>query len=712
LIVTTDPLTRYCHVKYRVPSEAPSEVTVICSWSPAAAKQWQPARIRPYISETAMRLATSRQWQNWRQGRIIEHNAAGLIRIVVFDPYPQAQNAGMVNMDFRIQIESPDGKPLVENKGRIEADNSDVMYLEDWSCVFQKDAVSTKPQGQDVRWHWRTGLDASSGATFGNELYGFVGHDKALPQLSYPLDLKGTYAIFVMAGSVKLRLTGDERTDRLSSEYGWPTLWRWTAMDHQHLVIKQPHAYTGWAPASIDYVKLVPLSEQLVEELDRQFSGTPDKFIAGYWEPYSWAFHENIRETLQHREAMSAYRDARFSLVDSQVNRFGAKAVYESRMTDQLLYNTQGDRRQDESIPVTDGVGRMQQFTNALNATIRYAGEYGLQCHANFGASASYVGTPLQGDFSKSHPEWLYGSQLRFEVPEIRAYALGLVREALEIGAPGISIDFMRYSFTIPDVVTCNTFLRELRAFVDEYSQKRGQHIPILVQFPGKGVLPPSQFKRGSWNLFEYARWAREGWVDYMCPSNDDERHLHLDVTSYLEATQGTNMKVLPNVTAAGLTRPGLYLWRIRQLYDVGVEGVYIYQSDHCVLGRPMDRRCARLLASSEDVRRWWEEDARLRPHRSKGIYITHPSRPNRGWRPRERVRVWLEGIEMGELEMYLDGNLVNHYDGPPYLLGTEERTSDNIISANREVELLIRARDGDHWLEQRFILQGERKSR
>jgi hypothetical protein len=354
----------------------------------------------------------------------------------------------------------------------------------------------------------------------------------------------------------------------------------------------------------------------------------------------------------------------------------------------------------------------MQQFTNALDAAIRYAGEFGLLCHVNFGASAAYVGTPLQGDFSKAHPEWLYGSQLRFEVPEVRAYALDLVREALEIGAPGISIDFMRYSFTILDVATCNTFLRELRALVDEYSQKRGRRIPILIQFPGKGVLPPRQFRRGSWDLFDYKTWASEGWVDYMCPSNDDERHLHLDVRPYLEAARGTNTKVLPNVTASGLTRPALFLWRVRQLYDAGVEGIYIYQSGHCVRGHPVDRRCARLLASSEDVRRWWEKDTRLRPHRSKGIYIIRPSRPNRGWRPRERVRVWLEGIEMGELEMYLDGKLISRCDGPPYLLGTEERTSDDVIGANREVELLIRAKDGDYWLEKRFTLQGERKPR
>jgi hypothetical protein len=658
-----------------------------------------------------MRLAPAEQSQQWtKMGRTIERNAAGLIRTVIFDPYPDAQSDGNVNIDFQIQLQTPDGKRLAEYTGRITTDNSDVVYLEDWSGVFQKDAVSTKPQEQRAQWHWRTDLNASSGATFGNDLHGFTGRDKALPQLSYPLNLKGTYAIFVKAGSVKLRLTGDERADHLSSQYGWPTLWRWTAMDRQHLVIKQRHEYTGWAPTSIDYVKFVPLSEQLVTKLDNQFSGTPDKFIAGYWEPYSWAFHENILETFQHREAMSFFRDARFSLVDSQVNRFGAKAVFESRLADQLLYRTQGDRRQDESIPVTDGVGRMQQFTNALSATIRYAGEFGLQCHANFGASASYVGTLLQGDFSKAYPEWLHGSQLKFEVPEVRAYALDLVREALDVGAPGISIDFMRYSFTIPDVATCNTFLQELRSLVDEYSHNRRHHIPILVQFPGKGVLPPRQFRRGSWNLFDYERWAREGWVDYMCPSNDDERHLHLDVEPYLEAARGTKVKVLPNVTAAGLTRPGLYLWRIRQLYDAGVQGIYIYQSDQCVLGRPMDRRCARLLASSEDVHRWWEEDAKLRPQRSKGIYITRPSRPNRGWRPRERVRIWLEGIKMGEVEMVLDGKLVNHYDKPPYLLGTEERTSDRVIGADHEMELLVRARDGDCWLEQWFTLQGERK--
>jgi len=64
----------------------------------------------------------------------------------------------------------------------------------------------------------------------------------------------------------------------------------------------------------------------------------------------------------------------------------------------------------------------------------------------------------------------------------------------------------------------------------------------------------------------------------------------------------------------------------------------------------------------------------------------------------------------MGEVEIYLNGNRVNHYDGPPYLLGSEERTSDTVVPPDQESELRIRARDGDGWLEQVFVIPGEKE--
>ncbi|MGC8847219.1 MAG: hypothetical protein ACP5QY_15375, partial [Candidatus Hydrogenedens sp.] len=113
-------------------------------------------------------------------------------------------------------------------------------------------------------------------------------------------------------------------------------------MDRQHIVLKQTHYYTGYTESRIDYIKLVPLSTEQVQMLESQF-GTPDKIVAGYFEPYSWAFFEDIQESLQHREPISTYKEARVNIVDIQVGRFGMKVVYESRLTDQFLYNTIGD---------------------------------------------------------------------------------------------------------------------------------------------------------------------------------------------------------------------------------------------------------------------------------------------------------------------------------------------------------------------------------
>ena len=62
----------------------------------------------------------------------------------------------------------------------------------------------------------------------------------------------------------------------------------------------------GFAPdAMIDYVKLVPLSEDLRATLEAPYTGDRDKLIAGYWEPYSYAFHDNVTDTLWHREYLT-----------------------------------------------------------------------------------------------------------------------------------------------------------------------------------------------------------------------------------------------------------------------------------------------------------------------------------------------------------------------------------------------------------------------
>jgi hypothetical protein len=706
LTVSVDPVTRCVHLAYPVPAEAPDEVAVQCSWSPAGQGLWQPASVQPLVSETALELARSEDWQEWTEkGRVTERRAAGLTRTVVWNPYPEAQVNGVVDADFRVVLTHPEGAELSVITGRVQADHRDVVYLEDWSQVFQKDATTTEGEAVPGKWSVRTGLDATAGVTLGNELSGVSEPGVALPQLSYPLDLQGYYAVFAVThparGSILLRLTGDERADGIASRHArQEVLWRWARMDRQHLVLKQPHHYKGYTAAQLDYVKLVPLPPELVAQLDAQYGGEVDKLVAGYWEPYSWAFHDNVLDTLQHREPLAAFRDARVTLVDTQIGRFGMKVVYESRKTDHLLYSTIGDAVAGDAKPTTDNVGKMQQFTNTLDATLRYASDLGLGAHANFGASNCYPGSPLQGDFSKAHPDWMRGSALRYEVPEVREYVLKLYREALEIGARGLSLDYCRYPETLDSVETGNTMMRAIRELADEYEIRSGGHIPVLVRFPGTGV------RRAE--LFDYMTWAREGWVDYLCPSNIQGRHQHIDVAPYVQAVKGTSCQVLPCVDGLdwGLPMPGPFLWRVQQIYDAGAPGLYVYQADGRILGPPEQRRCMRLLASSSAVRQWWAEEARLRPQRSKGIYLNAPSAPEKAYHGYERVRVWVEGIPMGPVEMYLDDQLITRAEGPPYILGGEDSSWDKVVPPG-EHRLRVRAQDGDGWLEQAFIISG-----
>ncbi len=699
--VRVDPVTRYVYVGYRVPLDAPEQVAVLCTWSPAGKNDWRPAKVTPLVSDTAMKLVSDSEWQAWvEQGKIVERRAAGLDRTAVFNPYPDAEEGGRVDADFKVTVQTLEGQAISTSVARIQADNSDVVGVEDWSQVLQKDALSTEPEPAGRKWSWRTGLEASAGASLGNELYGQGDAEHPLHSLTFPLDLHGWYAIYVCnapaKGGIGLRLTGDERTDHaFSRRPREEVLWRWARMDRQHLILKQSHAYTGWSAAHIDYARFVPLTNELVEQLEAPYAGAKDKFVAAYFEPYSWAFNEKVLEPLQHREPLTAYQEAGVSLVDAQIGRFGMKVVYESRKTDPLYYATIGDPIGNVAQPKTDNVGRMQQYTNTLDAELRYARELGLPMHANFGASNCYIGTPLQGDFSKQHPDWVRGHALRFEVPDVRAYAFSLYREALETGAPGVSLDFCRYPETIDKAETCNIFLSELRKLADEFSASRGERVPILVRFPGTGVR--------QWEMFDYRTWVKERWVDYLCPSNIQGRHIHIDAAPYLEAVRGSSSKLLPVVDGLhwGPDRPGPFLWRVAKLYEAGVDGIYVYQADDPCLGWPADRRMMRLLSSSEAVRKWWDEDRRLRPARSKGIYISRQGAIDgyHGW---ERLRVWLEGIEMGPVEMYLDDKLVNRADGPPYLLGAEAYESDSVIPPGDHT-LRVRAKDGGGWLEQTF---------
>lgn len=686
-----DPVSRYVEVTYAVPGDAPDALIVRAEWKPVGADAFQAVEVWTLTSETAPFMTPGdAAAKAGEAGRILERSAAGLERSLVWNPFGGHVKDGRLEGTLRVTLADEAGAEVASYEASIEAVHSDVVVLADWTGVMQDFAVTTEPT--EGAW---LAKDEGLLATEGIEL----------PQLTYPLDCRGWYAVFVRTipgkGGIELRLTGHERPDFIDNRYtGREALWQWARMDRQHLVIRQPHAYTGPAAGSLARVRLVPLTQAQVEALEAPYAYPADKTVVAYWEPYSWAFGSDIQSPLQHREPLSAYKEGRMSVVDMQVGRVGAKCVFESRIVDQLTGPTIGDPIGDVRQPRTDNVGRMQQYTNTLDATLRYGREMGLNISANYGAGNAYPHSPLHGDLTRGKEEWRRGSAPRWEVPEVREHVLAVFREFFEIGARAVSIDFCRY----PEVLDCSetgtSVLRELRAMADEVGRAEGTSVVIGVRFPGTGVRHADKF--------DYAAWAKEGLVDCLYPSNIQGRHLHIDPAPYVEAVQGTKTQVLPSVDALswGLPKPGLFLWRVHDLYEKGLPGIHVYQADApLVHGPPEHRRMMRLLASSEAVRQYWEADAQERPGRSKGIYISGVRNAG-AWPFYQRLRVWLEGLEWGPLEFYLDGELVNACSGPPYVLGGEDREHDTVVPEG-EHELRIRVRDGESWFEETFTVLG-----
>ncbi len=691
--MSLDQVTRYMHITYSVPANAPDTVSVTCSWSRSGENDWRLAAVAPLLSETALPLVPDADKAEWAQGKVIERRAAGLRRTVIFDPYPEAQLNGRVDADFRIDIRKPSGGLLSSQIVHLQADNTDVVYITDWSKVLQNGLITTSP----VDGKWLLSRDSSGGQVLSCRA------GAPLPALTYPLSLKGPYAIFVSTdpsiGSIRLRLSGDERAEKVaSSGHDKESLWRWARLDHQHLILKQGHYFTGYTDSSVRYVKLVPLSKKTADALDARYEGRHDKFVAAYYEPYSWAFYQNITEPYQHREPLTAYAEAGVDLLDVSCGRFGSRFVYETRTGDQLIYSTEGDPI-DGKIPETDNVGRMQQYTNMLGTQMKYARELGLDMHAQFGATACYPDSALESQFSKKHPNWRRSSSLLFSVPEVQDYILSVYREVLEMGAPGISIDFCRYPDGVDSADDCNKLMRRLRKLADEIGKARGKHVTILIRFPATGVR--------QWKHFDYRTWAREGLVDYLCPSNLQCQGQYFDIRPYLNAVKGTKTRLTPVIDALewGPVIPGQFLWRAKQIYDSGADGVYIYQSDSAIYS-PSFRNVLHLLRSREAVTAWLRHDEAQRKYCSKGIFITPPS-DGKAYHFWERLRIWVDGLTVREMQTYIDGKLVGKLTRQPFILGTDGHDSDNVIPAG-EHKLLVRVRDGGGWLEQQFAIKGK----
>lgn len=686
--LTIDPRTRSLQVRYQMPEEVPEEARVSCAWRTNGG-EWTPASVLPFMSATGLALASSADKAGWKKGEIREQNAAGQTREITWMPYDQIAPSGDVDVELRLQVSDSRQEVFGEVSGPVKFRNADVEAITTFSAAAQKADASYQIESVKT-------LDGSKREAV---VYPASSEEATTPLKIAPAAM-GKYAIFLGGDSMCWVKVGDKPFERAPPRGALPKSEIFLGVhDFQGDSLQFLPRPTGIGTSGLwlSSVRFVPVQgEELVPA-----AGSDSKILAGYFEPYSWAFWRLVSRPEDFREAIGVYRDYGFDLVDTQLGRFGSRLLYESEVAAADRFTakvTTGDQGAQGIPSKSTKVWSMLEKTSPLRDLLRAAAAEKVKLSANFGATICYPGTANESEFAKTHPTLRRdnGNFLIFSEPKVQEYMLSIYREVLDLGAPSISLDFCRYPHGIDRAEDVTVFLRKLRALADGYPEKRS----ILVRFPATGESKAE--------CFDYRTWTKEKLVDYIFPGNIKMAVLNFDVAPYVEAAKGTGCKVLPTIDLlpGPFETSGPLLRRASEIYRAGADGIYVYQPDAFIFYADSLRDFLPLLKDPVALEQVLSDQKESEKLATKNIFLHPPVVAHfAGYRAtNDRIRFWLEGDIGPEAELWADGKKLASFSGYPYTIGDEAMNATALLPDGTQ-KIQIRAKDGAKWFERSFTV-------
>ncbi len=611
--VEQDILSANALISYDVPANAPDPVKVAMRYT--VGEGWKSGMVNAYRSESVMQriVASDIISKEQKASAVTEYLAAGRTRTMIWRTYPSLQPGKKYSGKVELILSDPaNNKVIARGSGTFKLDLSGVKVLNKFAGnpdIHPNIVFDQKPANGG--WYQTSiGLDC-------------VEKSDMLEPLIWRHKLQGKYAIYAYVpingySIISLRLSRDGFAQRFDSVDGLEQFWKVADLTDTHLIIQDYYSFLSrlgdHARARLGYIKCVPISDETYNTYMKKFyPADRDKFIAAFFEPYSWAFSEYVRENNKFAEPMAAYAEARVDLVDSQCGRNGMKPLFANSFSEPALGGTRGDAHVGKDGKVTPGTyslgtGRMVRLTDPLYSSIKYAANEKLACSINFGAGPSYDKHPLNGDFAKAHPEFaIPGNKnfLHYKHPEVIAHYMKHFQAALKAGAKCLTVNFKTYPHGVTDHSQSLSILRELRKLADKYTVD-GEKVKIMVLFPipgSKGITKDNKFRP--------ADWIKENLVDILVPAClSDSDIYYFDPAPYVKMVKGTNVKLLVEFSGSACSPIFPYepLKIADKLYDAGVDGLYIYQADARIVGSMSgkgaeERRWISLLGSSRAVK-------------------------------------------------------------------------------------------------------------
>ena len=526
------------------------------------------------------------------------------------------------------------------------------VYLSDLSQCRPPAALSRTPQ----RHRWRL-LDYASDKAEGVMLV--AGHNTAAPEITLPLNRKGWYAIHFGLRSrhgesrIEARLNSDStfalithndvvgrKQNRKDYEIR-PThfdtgtriddlFWKIADLTDEDLVLRQfcpalvPENEASVAnscfPLWLAYVKLIPLSEQEVEQLRADLRRKDTRRLYAHndaWGYVSWLRPSTEAEI---RRELEPYRDTDFSRI-----------YWEAGAGDRMFYPTKiGLTAADDWIKdpfrVRDRLAAESYRTfrekdiDHLRVAADHAHEVGLELHASYRVAGFHFPVPADewntGGLFDQHPGWhgrnRHGRptpRLSYAYDGVRQYVVSLFREIAAYPIDGICLLYNRrpplveYEEPIVEgfqarygedpreiderdarwlkyrATFLTQFMRQVREMLNDEAHKQGRKQPFEVSAIVMGAE-----RANLYYAMDLEEWIREGLVDTLIPytstgtlnSGQDTFVDPGDAEYFLRITRGTSCKLAASLLPRQIT-PEDYRTRAHGLYQAGVENLFFW---------------------------------------------------------------------------------------------------------------------------------------
>jgi len=438
------------------------------------------------------------------------------------------------------------------------------------------------------------------------------------PALTYPLDLKGAYDIWVavyrpvFGGGIDIKLTTDRTYTHMDpweeAHNDWTPpakvgnlvecFYKTAKLRGQDIHLRQPHGtyqsfWWGLCNAHVAYVKLVRRWPREVRGQQERLEGLQRKGVVidrdGFSHLWNWGV-EDIDCVLGQVEQMQ------YGNVEAVNWCIGGSMAtnFPHPMTGRIVtHNRLGDRR---ATRVHQSF--IDRGIDILQVLVERCREIGIKIYASHRANVHYYPSKAWDE----HPDWrLKNSRgLDYANPSARGYYRDMLLYIAEhYDIDGLTIDFTRHRRHFnpgqeDEFGHMNTYLRELRAGLDEIGAKKGRRLVLNASFTA-GVW------YDSWTPAQQGldvhTWVEEGFVDCIMPVGRD----HM---KYINMCAGKATKCYPRVTyqstfdgnAAGKNihdptpnedkkdrpdnfhlGPWDYIKGVKAWYDAGADGVMLF---------------------------------------------------------------------------------------------------------------------------------------